>query len=88
MIRRTILPHLLGFRMNLLALLPIIFGIMLYVAKNAFIFSKVTLVISTLLTLKSLFLLQHLRPPNHHHDFVDTGGESTTISKNILIYKP
>lgn len=74
MVRRTILPHLLGFRMNLLSLLPLIFGIMLYVAKNAFVFSKVTLVLSTLMTLKSLFLLQHLKMPTHGNEFADTGG--------------
>ncbi|KAK6621952.1 hypothetical protein RUM44_001759 [Polyplax serrata] len=69
-IRRTILPHLLGFRMNLSSLLPLIMGVILLVTKNAFVFSKVTLVLSVLLTLKSLFLLQIFRQPDnqvHHH---------------------
>lgn len=85
-VRRTILPHLLGFRMNLSRLLPLVIGLILFATKNAFVFSKVTLVMSILLTLKSLFLLQAFRQTNNHvlhhsnrpsvvHDPVDFDGK-------------
>lgn len=88
LIRRVILPRLLGFRMNLSSLLPLIIGFILIVTKNAFVFSKVTLGLSILLTLKTLFLLQFFkysennfqtqninRPTTVQHDPVDFDGE-------------
>ncbi|KAL0277514.1 UNVERIFIED_CONTAM: hypothetical protein PYX00_004766 [Menopon gallinae] len=75
-VRRTILPQLLGFRMNLASLLPVILGVLLFVSKNAFVFSKLTLVLSTLLALKSLFLMQQMRPqPTETYDVVETGSK-------------
>lgn len=80
MIRRTILPHLLGFRMNLTSMLPLMFGVLIYVAKNAFLFSKLTLIISSALALKSLFVLQHFRPPpGAYNDPLDSAGKGTLV---------
>lgn len=49
LLKRTLLPVLLGIKLNVVTLMPIIFGILVFIIKKALFFSKAALLISGLL---------------------------------------
>lgn len=48
-VKRTILPLLLGLKLNIITLVPIVFGILIILIKKALVISKLALLVSTVL---------------------------------------
>lgn len=70
MARQFLLPFLAGFKFNVAALIPIIFGLIALVIKKALFLSKLGLVISTAIGLSTLlFGNKHQQPIPAHGGF-------------------
>ncbi|XP_078051531.1 uncharacterized protein LOC144477670, partial [Augochlora pura] len=55
MVRHLLVPFLLGFKFNLVSLVPLLFGFLLLVTKKALILTKLALFVSGLLGWNTLF---------------------------------
>ena len=53
--QQVLLPFLLGFKFNLVSLIPLVFGIILFITKKALILTKVALLLTGLLGWNSIF---------------------------------
>jgi hypothetical protein len=57
-VRQILLPLLLGFKLKLITLVPLLIGVLVIVSKKALLLSKIAVFMSTILGLNSLLFLQ------------------------------
>ncbi|XP_043472572.1 uncharacterized protein LOC122505160 [Leptopilina heterotoma] len=55
LMKHVLLPFLLGFKFNLISLIPLVFGILLFVTKKALILTKIALILTGLLGWNNIF---------------------------------
>ncbi|KOX80177.1 hypothetical protein WN51_08354 [Melipona quadrifasciata] len=77
MVRRLLLPFLLGFKFSLASLIPLLFGFLLILTKKALLLTKIALVISGLLGWNSL--LSPSGPSHYPAGGFHTHGHETPI---------
>jgi hypothetical protein len=61
--RQILLPLLLGFKLKLITLVPLLIGVLVIVSKKAFLLSKIAVFMTTILGLNSLLFLQQPSVP-------------------------
>jgi hypothetical protein len=61
--RQVLLPLLLGFKLKLITLVPLLIGVLIIVSKKALLLSKVAVFVTAVLGLNSLLFLQQPSPP-------------------------
>ncbi|XP_014599871.1 PREDICTED: uncharacterized protein LOC106784629 [Polistes canadensis] len=66
---RHLLPFLMGFKFNLVSLIPILFGLLLIVSKKALLLIKVALLISSLLGWNSMYNTSPVHNPSIFYGF-------------------
>ncbi|KAL3268025.1 hypothetical protein HHI36_007158 [Cryptolaemus montrouzieri] len=72
--RQFLVPILLGFKFNVVTIIPIIFGILALIAKKAVLLSKLALIISSAFGLGTLLLGNSRFPQNHYGGGIQGGG--------------
>ncbi|CAG9860650.1 unnamed protein product [Phyllotreta striolata] len=65
--RQFLLPMLLGFKFNVISLVPILFGVLALIAKKAVVLSKLALVVSSAFALGSLLFGYSQNYPSQHY---------------------
>lgn len=83
LMKHVLLPFLLGFKFNLISLIPLVFGILLFVTKKALVLTKIALMLTGLLGWNSIFSGPTGSPPinfngfgyGHGYGLGPTGGE-------------
>jgi hypothetical protein len=71
-VRQILLPLLLGFKLKLITLVPLLIGILVIVSKKAFFLSKIAVFVTTVLGLNSLLFLQQPSPAHLQNTFGDS----------------
>jgi hypothetical protein len=71
-VRHVLLPLLLGFKLKLITLIPLLIGVLVIVSKKALLLSKIAVFVTTVLGLNSLLFIR--QPPQSH--LQNTFGDS------------
>jgi hypothetical protein len=70
-LRQVLLPLLLGFKLKLVTLVPLLIGILVIVSKKALFLSKIAVFVTAVLGLNSLLFLQQPSPTHLQNTFAD-----------------
>jgi hypothetical protein len=79
-LRQVLLPLLLGFKLKLITLVPLLIGIIVIVSKKALFLSKIAVFVTTVLGLNSLLFLQQPSPTHLQNTFGDSPLEPQTLA--------
>jgi hypothetical protein len=79
-VRQILLPLLLGFKLKLITLVPLLIGILVIVSKKAFFLSKIAVFVTAVLGLNSLLFLQQPPPTYLQNTFGDLPLEPQTLT--------
>jgi hypothetical protein len=71
-VRQILLPLLLGFKLKLITLVPLLIGVLVIVSKKALFLSKIAVFVTTVLGLNSLLFLQQPSPTHLQNTFGDS----------------
>ncbi|PNF33297.1 hypothetical protein B7P43_G07757 [Cryptotermes secundus] len=83
-LRQILLPLLLGFKLKLITLVPLLIGILVIVSKKALFLSKIAVFVTAVLGLNSLLFLQQPSATHLQNAFGDSPLESQTLSYHNL----
>jgi hypothetical protein len=71
-VRQVLLPLLLGFKLKLVTLIPLLIGVLVIVSKKALLLSKIVVFVTTVLGFNSLLSLQQPAPSHLQNTFGDS----------------
>jgi hypothetical protein len=87
--RQILLPLLLGFKLKLITLVPLLIGILVIVSKKALFLSKIAVFVTAVLGLNSLLFLQQPSTTHLQNTFGDSPLDPQTLAyHNIASHLP